>query len=136
MKARLQVGICMVAAIAFFGMATPSFADYCVQLNGGSFSGDIGFFRFPGKAPKKAGAIAPLTGRAAGLSPVFGTATVAKDGSFLELGVTFFIDGVEGQFDVEFFPPTAKAGSGSGSYGVYGVSDSVDATIVDCTTEP
>jgi hypothetical protein len=50
----------------------------------------------------------------AGLSPVFGTATVAKDGSFSEIGAAFFADAVQGQIDVSFFPPTAATGSGFG----------------------
>jgi hypothetical protein len=117
-------------------LAAPVRADFCLQLNGGAFSGDLGFFRFKGKLPKASGAIVALRGRAAGLSPAFGAATVAKDGSFVEVGATFFIDGDQGQFDVSFFPPTATTGSGGGGYGVYGTGTAVTAAVVDCATEP
>ena len=71
-----------------------------------------------------------------GSSPVFGTATVGKDGTFVEIGATFFADGTQGQIDVSFFPPTAAAGSGGGDYGAYGVVQAVTANIVACTLEP
>jgi len=117
-------------------VATPSRADFCLQLNGGAFSGDIGFFRFKGSLPKAKGAIVGLKGRAAGLSPAFGTATVAKDGTYVEVGATFFIDGDQGQFDVSFFPPTNVNGNGAGAYGAYGTGDTVTAAVVDCSLEP
>lgn len=116
--------------------AAPAWADFCIQLDGGSFSGDIGFFRFKGKLPTEAKAMEPLTGRAAGLSPAFGTAVVAKDGTYVELGATFFIDGVQGQFDIAFSPPTSKKGAGGASFGEYGLADSVKAKIVSCSDEP
>jgi hypothetical protein len=84
---------------------------FCLQLNGGPFSGDLGFFRITGKRPTVAGKIVQLSGRVAGLGPVFGTAVVAKDGTFLEIGATFFVDAEEGQIDVEFFPPNSNSGS-------------------------
>ena len=117
-------------------VATPARADFCIQLSGGPFSGDLGFFRFKGTLPKGKGAVVTLRGRVAGLSPVFGTATVAKDGTFVELGATFFADGTQGQIDVSFFPPTAAAGSGGGDYGAYGAGQAVTANIVACTLEP
>ena len=126
----------IVGGLVFLAIATPVRADFCFQLNGGSFSGDLGFFRFEGKRPTSAGKIVKLTGRVAGLSPVFGTATVAKDASFSEFGATFFADAVEGQFDVSFFPPKATSGSGSGAYGSYGLIDSLSVSVVDCSTEP
>ena|SRR5437870_503038 len=110
--------------------------NFCLQLNGGPFSGDLGFFRFKGAQPMAAGAIKALTGRGAGLSPAFGSATVAKDGSFSELGVTFFIDATEGQFDVQFFPPSSVRGTGHGDYGIYGVNSSITASVVNCSLEP
>jgi hypothetical protein len=116
--------------------AAPALADFCIQLNGGSFSGDIGFFRFKGSLPTEAKAIEPLAGRAAGLSPAFGSAIVAKDGTYVELGATFFIDGVQGQFDIAFSPPTSKKGAGGASFGEYGLADSVKAKIVSCSDEP
>jgi hypothetical protein len=126
------------AALPLFAFATaaPARADFCIQLNGGSFSGDIGFFRFIGKLPKTPGQIAPLNGRAAGLDPVYGTATVATDGSYVELGATFFIDADEGQMDVTFFPPKSKKGSGYADYGQYGTGQDVNAKIVRCDLEP
>lgn len=129
----------VVAAIPAAGLATSRSTDaasFCFQLNGGPFSGDIGFFRFKGTRPTAAGAIKTLAGRGAGLSPAFGTATVAKDGSFSEFGVTFFIDATQGQFDVSFFPPSSRRGTGDGDYGTYGANHSVNASVVDCSIEP
>lgn len=120
-------------------MAAPAAADFCIRLNGGPFSGDIGFFRFTGALPTKAGKIKALAGRAAGLSPVFGSATVVslEPGSTqVEIGATFFIDATQGQFNVFLSGPTFMSGFGYGSYGVYGVNSSVSVAVVDCTTEP
>jgi hypothetical protein len=108
--------------------------NFCIQLSGGPFSGDLGFFRFKGTLPKGKGAGVTLKGRVAELSPVF--ATVAKDGTFVEVGATFFADGTQGQMDVSFFPPTAAAGSGGGDYGTYGAGQAVTANSIACTLEP
>lgn len=116
--------------------ASPAYADFCIQLTGGSFSGDIGFFRFKGSLPTDDGAIETLKGRAAGLSPAFGTAVVAKDGSYVELAATFFIDAVQGQFDIAFSPPDSKKGAGGASFGEYGLGDAVKAKVVSCSNEP
>ncbi len=64
----------MLAAVTLAALtaAPPAYADFCLQLNGGSFSGDIGFFRFKKSRPTGSGAIVALKGRAAGLSPVPG----------------------------------------------------------------
>ena len=125
-----------ILAILMLAAATPAHADYCVRLAGGSFSGDIGFFRIAGARPTSAGSMTPITGRAAGLSPVFGTAVVGKDGSYTEMGATFFIDATQGQFDISFSPPSATSGSGYASYGDYGVNTGVTAKIVRCGAEP
>ena len=125
-----------VTSVVALAAAIPARADFCIQLNGGPFSGDLGFFRFKGNLPKTKGAVVTLKGRVAGLSPVFGTATVAKDGTFVEIGATFFADATQGQIDVSFFPPTAAAGSGGGDYGAYDVGQAVTANIVACTLEP
>lgn len=120
-------------------VAAPASADFCIRLNGGPFSGDIGFFRFTGALPTKAGKIKALAGRAAGLSPVFGSATVVslgRESTQVEIGATFFIDAVQGQFDVFLSGPTFTSGSGYGSYGEYGVNDSVSVSVVTCATEP
>jgi hypothetical protein len=114
----------------------PAWADYCIQLNGAPFSGDLGFFRFKGDFPTASGKIIALRGRVAGLSPVFGTATVAKDGTFTEIGATFFADGVQGQINLAFFPPASNTGSGDGNYGQYGTGASFTATKVNCNQEP
>ena len=121
-----------------FALATtlPAQADFCLQLNGGPFSGDLGFFRFKGSMPTTAGRIMTLKGRVAGLDPVFGTAVVATDGTYVELGATFFADADQGQIDVTFFPPNSARGSGYGDYGQYGTSASFDASIVACSLEP
>ncbi len=129
----LLVALAVLTAARFTSTAGNSF---CVQLSGGPFSGDLGFFRFTAKKPTAAGKIVGLSGRVAGLSPVFGTATVAKDGSYTEIGATFFADGDEGQIDVSFFPPKSATGSGYGDYGAYGTSSSVTAGIVSCSLEP
>ena len=122
--------------VATLVASTPARADYCIRLSGGSFSGDIGFFRIAGERPTAAGAMKPITGRAAGLSPVFGTAVVGKDGSYIELGATFFIDATQGQFDISFSPVSATTGGGHAAYGEYGTTDSVTAKIVRCSGEP
>ena len=138
MRRLLLVGV-LLAALAVFTAAkfaakgTPAF---CMQLSGGPFSGDLGFFRFNGSRPTAPGKIQALTGRVAGLSPVYGTITIPKDGSFAELGATFFADAEEGQFDVSFGPPSSTSGDGFGDYGAYGTSASVTATIVSCGLEP
>ncbi len=126
------------AALSAFALATapPAQADFCMQLNGGPFSGDLGFFRFKGGMPTQAGRIMTLRGRVAGLDPVFGTAVVATDGSYVELGATFFADADQGQIDVTFFPPNSTSGSGYGDYGQYGTGASFDASIVACSLEP
>lgn len=130
----------ILGSVAFAATALmtvlPAHADFCVQLNGGSFSGDLGFFRFRGPLPTTAGYIVALRGRAAGLDPAFGTAVVARDGSYVELGVTFFVDASEGQFDVWFFPPGTRSGSGYANYGEYDVNQDVTATLVGCGHEP
>ncbi len=124
------------AVLPMFALATPVQADFCLQLNGGPFSGDLGFFRFKGTMPTAAGRIMTLRGRVAGLDPVFGTAVVATDGSYVELGATFFADADQGQIDVTFFPPNSTSGSGYGDYGQYGTGASFDASIVACSLEP
>jgi hypothetical protein len=123
-------------AVFMLAATTPARADYCIRLTGGSFSGDIGFFRISGARPTAAGSMTPMTGRAAGLSPLFGTAVVAKDGSYAEFGATFFIDSTQGQFDVSFNPPNATNGSGYAEYGEYGVNTGVTAKFVRCSGEP
>ncbi len=127
---------CAALSVLALTAAVPARADFCIRLNGGPFSGDLGFFRFRGDRPVLAGQIVSLRGRVAGLSPVFGTATVAKDGSFVEIGATFFADGVQGQIDLAFFPPTSTTGSGSGDYGKYGTAKSFSAAKVGCSLEP
>jgi hypothetical protein len=136
MASRLTTFLSTLAMAATLGVAAPASADFCMQLTGGSFSGDLGFFRFSGKRPTKKGSIVQLKGRVAGLSPVFGTAVVTKDGVSAEYAATFFADAEEGQFDVVFGPPKSTSGSGYASYGLYNVSDAVTADIVSCGGEP
>jgi hypothetical protein len=127
-----------LVAVPLIGSVTPAHADFCIQLNGGLFSGDIGFFRFRGDVPTVVGTIKTMRGRVAGLGPVFGTAVVTKDGATktLEIGASFFADATQGQIDIGFSPPGAKTGSGNGAYGAYGTGDSLTATKVACATEP
>lgn len=132
----------LAAAAAFAVPLTfasdPAQADFCIQVTGGSFSGDIGFFRFRGDLPTGTGTIHTLRGRVAGLGPVFGTAIVRKSGGVktLEIGATFFADATQGQINIGFSPPVAANGSGNGAYGDYGTGDSLTASKVACATEP
>jgi hypothetical protein len=133
----LKATLLAVTTVVVLSTTTPAFADFCIQLNGGSFSGDLGFFLFKGLRPTTNGAVVDLKGRVAGLSPVFGAATVAKDGSFLEIGATFFADGDQGQIDVTFFPKTGTTGTFGGAFNAYGTSGSTGtATVVNCNLEP
>jgi hypothetical protein len=125
----------IASAIAAFA-SIPARADTCMQLDGAAFSGDLGFFRFKGDLPTDPGKIVALKGRIAGLSPVFGTATVAKDGSYVEVGATFFADATQGQIDLAFFPPANTTGSGDGNYGSYGTGTSFTVKRVSCAKEP
>jgi hypothetical protein len=134
---RWSLSACGFAAVSLLLLAAaPARADFCVQLDGGVFGGDLGFFRFKGTRPTADGSVMTLKGRVAGLSPVFGTAVVAKDGSYLEIGATFFADNEQGQIDLTFFPPTGSSGSGDGDYGQYGTGQSFNAKIVRCRKEP
>ena len=127
---------CLLAAIiSALTLTSPVMADWCLQV-GQPLGGALGFFRFIGPRPTARGTITPLTGRVAGMSPAFGTATVYKDGSGLELGVTFFADAAEGQFDITLFPPRFRTGSGRASYGAYGVNRHTTAKVVACSQEP
>jgi hypothetical protein len=126
----------LASALLFsFTITSSAFADWCLQFSG-ALSGDLGFFRFKGKLPTKSGKIKALRGRVAGLSPAFGTATVYKNGSGVELGVTFFADAVQGQFDVTLFGPGFTSESGYADYGTYDVNQSVNVIIVNCSLEP
>jgi hypothetical protein len=117
--------------------AAPARADFCIQLSG-DLSGDLGFFRFLGDLPNEKGTITPLTGRVAGLSPVWGSAVVIKKPgmSYLEIGATFYADSVLGQINVTFSPPGNRDGSGVGDYGTFGSTASFTAQRVACKLEP
>jgi len=127
----------MLAAALVGGLcvATPAAADFCLQMSG-ELSGDLGFFRFRGILPKKNGEVNEVHGRVAGLGPAFGAATRAKDGTFIEIGATFFADAEQGQFDIFLDPPGFTSGSGGAEYGSYGVSDAVTVMVVNCALEP
>jgi hypothetical protein len=124
------------AMLLTLGSTAPARADYCIRLSGGSFSGDIGFFRIAGTRPSAANTIKTFAGRAAGLSPVFGSVVINKEGTGAELGATFFIDSSQGQFDISFNPPLSLTGGGYATYGAYNVNTSVTAKIVRCSGEP
>ena len=134
---QLQVITLAAILLATVAWTAPVSADFCIQLDNATFSGDLGFFRFKGKLPTKSGKIKTLAGRGAGLSPAFGSAVVVGTGEnkYVELGVTFFIDGTQGQFDVALFPPFTE-GSGGADYGDYDVNPGVDVTVVSCSLEP
>jgi hypothetical protein len=131
-----SLNVLVLAGISAIATTTDARADFCLQLNGGPFGGDLGFFRFKDDIPLIAGQITQLRGRVAGLSPVFGTAVVAKDGTYVEIGATFFADAEEGQIDVTFAPLTSKTGGGYGNYGAYGTGVSVTAKKTACSNEP
>ena len=116
--------------IGTFGMASPTLADWCMRL-GSQFPGDDGFFRFKGKFPTKAGKIKTLRGRVAGISPVYGAATVYKDKSGVEIGASFFLDGFLDHLNITFWGPGFDTGTGS-----VGSTSVNDATIVKCSGEP
>jgi hypothetical protein len=130
------LALASLLAIPLFAAPSPARADFCIQVSGGPFSGDLGFFRFRGDLPVAPGTIRALRGRVAGMSPVFGTATVTKDGKALEIGATFFADAEQGQIDIGFAPPRARAGDGNGDYGAFGTGQSLTATKVRCSSEP
>ena len=91
----IRTTMLMVVLVGVLCLATPASADFCLQMSG-ELSGDLGFFRFKANFPKKAGEITALHGRVAGLSPAFGTATRAKDGTYIEIAATFFADAEQG----------------------------------------
>src|SRR5262245_52365141 len=87
-------------AFAALTVPAPAWADFCIQVNGGPFSGALGFFRFKGDLPADSGQIVTMRGRVAGLGPVFGTAVVPKDSNYTEIGATFFVDATQGQINI------------------------------------
>ena len=112
--------------------------DLCIQISGAGcdLSGDLGFFHFKGKLPKKQ--FVALHGRACGVGPAYGTAIVNSEGNGVEIGATFFCDAVQGQFLISF-PLGSRIGDtgwGYASYGNYDVLTSCDAELVDCALEP
>jgi hypothetical protein len=134
-----RAGLPAIAAATLLGFSSaPAAADFCLQLNGGDFSGDIGFFRFDGPLPPgKPNSMVPMAGRAAGTGePVFGGAVINADGTSFQLGATFFIDNVQGQFSLGVSSVT-KTGSGHGRYGAYDIGgSSFQVKIVNCNKEP
>jgi hypothetical protein len=106
----------------------------CRHPNGGPFSGDLGFFASKARCPRER-RCCHAQGQSGGPQSGIRDTRVAKDGTFVEIGATFFADGTQGQIDVSFSPPTAAAGSGGGDYG-YGAGQAVNANIVACTLEP
>jgi hypothetical protein len=132
---RLKRVTCLLAIFATILVAFPVWADWCLQLDG-TLSGDLGFFRFTGIQPRQPGQIVNLAGRVAGLGPAYGTATVNKDGTSLEVGVTFFADAEQGQFDIWLQGPSYLKGDGYAGYGAYGTSGHVTAKRVLCSGEP
>jgi hypothetical protein len=131
----------IITALAVLSMslftASPARADFCLQLNGGALSGDLGFFRFAKRLPKKPGTFVPIVGRVAGLSPAFGAATVSDDGAVIEVAVTFFADAAEGQFDVWLTSSSQyTSGNGYADYGTYDVNVSHTVNVVNCSLEP
>ena len=141
---RRQVGLLVL--LGFVGLLVAgapgrASADFCIQISGASchLSGDLGFFRFKKKLPKNVKKFVALHGRACGVGPAYGTAIMNTEGAGVEMGVTFFCDGQQGQFTA-FFAPGSGVGDTSSlvyaSYGSHGIASSCDAEIVDCDLEP
>lgn len=139
-----QVGLLLL--LGFVGLLVAgapgrASADFCIQISGAScpLTDDLGFFRFKKKLPKKVNKFVPLHGRACGVGPAYGTAIMNTEGAGVEMGVTFFCDGEQGQFTA-FFAPGSRLGDTSSlvyaSYGSHGIVSSCGAEIVDCNLEP
>jgi hypothetical protein len=116
-------------------------ADFCLQFSGAScfLSGDLGFFRFKGKLPKKVKKFAPLHGRACGVGPAYGSAVLNTEGTLVEVGATFFCDADQGQISASFTPGSRIGDTSSlayASYGSHGLATSCTAVLVDCDLEP
>jgi hypothetical protein len=131
-----------VLAVTLFAMhGTARAADTCIELTGPSCPVDgFGFLRFKGKLPK-AGKIVPIHGRFCGFGSATGTAVAHPEGFMMEIGVNFFCDAEQGQFEIFWdlepgMPIVPTAGYGYAAYGEYGVFNSCDAAIVDCSNEP
>jgi hypothetical protein len=134
---------CTFALAGLVAVSAPqpaSAADLCLQLDGEScpLSGDLGFFHFNAKLPKNPKKAVALHGRVAGVGAANGTAVMSTDGSSISIGVTFFADATQGQFDGSIDPTDlAATHSASADYGIYDVAGgSCDLTIVDCDLEP
>jgi hypothetical protein len=140
---RRLIGVFVVlgfVGVLVAGATGKASADTCIRISGGGcdLSGDLSFFRFKGKLPKKVKKLTALHGRACGVGAAFGTAVVNTEGTGVAVAATFFCDAEQGQFDIGF-PVGASlgdTGSGYASYGTYGLGSSCDAEIVDCSLEP
>jgi hypothetical protein len=140
---RRLIGVFVVlgfVGVLVAGVPGKASADTCIQISGAScdLSGDLGFFRFKGKLPKKAKKFVALHGRACGVGAAFGTAVVNTEATGVAVAATFFCDAEQGQFDL-FFSVGATLGDtgfGYASYGAYGLGSSCDGEIVDCALEP
>ena len=141
---RRQIGLLLLlgfVGLLIAGAPGRASADFCLQFSGAScdLSGDLGFFRFKGKLPKKVKKFAALHGRSCGVGPAYGSAVVNTEGTGVEVGATFFCDAQQGQISA-LFTPGSRIGDTSllayASYGSHGIATSCTAVIVDCDLEP
>lgn len=132
--ARLLLCGCFAATLS----ATSHAADTCIQISGDDFSGDMGFLRIKGKLSKAKGTIKSVSGRIAGVEPISGTLVVDKSSSvsYMELGLTVWIEGTPGVIAVVLYPPDFKSGYAYGAYGEFTTYSSNDAQVVSCNLEP
>ena len=139
---RVAIRMVMVGVLfsAFVLASAPASArDMCLQFSGQDcdFTGQAGFFRFKGKLPRNKKKFVPVHGRNAGITGVYGTATMDTEESMISLTASFTQDAVFGTIDV-FIDPANLNGThfGSSSYGDIGLGQSCDVDIVDCDLEP
>lgn len=124
------VGAATLAMLA--AGAAPALAATCIQVTG---EGVDLFFQFKGKLPQKPNSFQQLSGRFNGFGPAYGAASVAQDGSFVEIAGGFASGGtVFGLINVGFAPPKSKVGGGG--VVIDNVLTPVEATIVSCRKEP
>ncbi len=146
-----RIATALFTVLLLSGSAYPAAADWCVSLSTSSGPWTFPFpalpqppmfVHFKGGMPKKPGGIYHLAGRIGGYNggePVFGTAIVAKDGSQIRVGATYFLDAEQGQFWLAMDAPFTSGtfGYGYGDYQNYGTEGANgEGTVVSCTTEP
>ncbi|HYC00719.1 MAG TPA: hypothetical protein VEC57_16420 [Candidatus Limnocylindrales bacterium] len=142
MKKILSVVASAALSAAVLAPASALAGDFCLQFSGGScdLSGDLGFFRFSGKLPKKAKKSEGLHGRACGTGVVQGAAAVNAEGTVINIHATFNCDATNGNINATLNPETAatlgSVHTGDANYGSFDVGSDCVVTVVDCASEP